>query len=1023
MTPSDEIMLNRWTINRDSEAFRAIVDRYAGMIFATSQRILKNPADAEDNTQECFEVLAETTQIPKECILGPWLHRVATNRALNRIRTDTRRKNREVCYADEFSSTTEIHWNDVYDFVDEAIEALPKDLRDPVVSHFICGQSHRQISRLTGIPSRTVSNRIRLGLESIGKKLQGKGIVIPATALSSLLVVNMAKASTMPHSLSVLLGKLVIYCSASNAHKTSSASGTAVALGGVIAMKKLAVVIVILAAVIVGMLLLSREKSTAIIEQQNTPALAESMKNTTPTNPLAAKSQTPEEAIVFTPKSESGQITVRVRDSDTAEPVSDVEIHVSSIVEDEGKKQDIHFAITTGSNGEYQVNDVKPGKYTFNEPIRFGRSYGNLEKSIQVKSGQSVVCDLFVSLGLTIRGHVVNEQGNPLGNVRISAMTNQENTWRETQSEEDGTFTVPGFGLPGTGFIILASKKGYAMSALKSVTVPEGGLRDLVLTMYPEATISGVVTDEKGKTVEDIGVCATTDKEFIGSKTTRTSTDGSFKLDRLGEGQYSIVLCPPGSRLWSFENEVMQIDITHREHIEKLVLVWTNPGDLMISGRVTKRSGDPVSLASITVDGPVCNSLQTERDGTYHFSNLPEGRYKISARNDFAEGGQTYVKEDVAAGSDRIDFIFEECATIKGKVIDVENKPVSAFDVAFSEGIKDTIDGNIMSRYRPMNNPKGEFILSNIPQGDATLFVRAVGYSQQIQPIHNVQSGETANNIIVKLEQGNVIDGTVQNINDEPLPETRIYLGMLPEQEMRTHTAITTTDKQGRFRVNVMPSKTQVLSAFHTAYAPNSIEIAANVSKVHNVKIVLTPGGIIEGKVTLDGIPVTDKHVFLLYDEGAVNERTVTDKDGGFRFEHVMPRLTRIHADVGPLTGLVRRSNSITREILPREGLVTNLNLNAVSGDGVIEGIATVNGKPSDRPVYFETQLASGEKMEFVVVPAKNGSYRVEGIPAGKVVVQDRLWNPSLNNMDIENFAFLNLSSGQILRQDISLRP
>ena len=58
MSGSDHALLERWLTNRDAEAFREIVDRYAGMVYGTCTRILRNPDDAEDVAQECFLQLA-----------------------------------------------------------------------------------------------------------------------------------------------------------------------------------------------------------------------------------------------------------------------------------------------------------------------------------------------------------------------------------------------------------------------------------------------------------------------------------------------------------------------------------------------------------------------------------------------------------------------------------------------------------------------------------------------------------------------------------------------------------------------------------------------------------------------------------------------------------------------------------------------------------------------------------------------------------------------------------------------------
>ena len=103
MPPADSALLVRWFNRRDPQAFRELTSRYAGMVLATSTRILGDATEAEDVTQECFERLARMAEGPKGH-LGAWLHRVATNRALDRIRQARRRVAREKRYAAEHAT-------------------------------------------------------------------------------------------------------------------------------------------------------------------------------------------------------------------------------------------------------------------------------------------------------------------------------------------------------------------------------------------------------------------------------------------------------------------------------------------------------------------------------------------------------------------------------------------------------------------------------------------------------------------------------------------------------------------------------------------------------------------------------------------------------------------------------------------------------------------------------------------------------------------------------------------------------
>ena len=97
---TDQDLLQQWTAQRDAQAFREITSRYAAMVYATCCRVLRNTNDAEDLTQECFEVLTRTDRQPSTN-LGAWLHAVAVNRCLNHLKAADRRRDRERVYVEE----------------------------------------------------------------------------------------------------------------------------------------------------------------------------------------------------------------------------------------------------------------------------------------------------------------------------------------------------------------------------------------------------------------------------------------------------------------------------------------------------------------------------------------------------------------------------------------------------------------------------------------------------------------------------------------------------------------------------------------------------------------------------------------------------------------------------------------------------------------------------------------------------------------------------------------------------------
>jgi RNA polymerase sigma-70 factor (ECF subfamily) len=71
----------------DSAAFAELMQRHMGTVFGVAYGVLHDRDDAADVTQDVFLTLAQS--LPRMRVrgsLGPWLYRVAMNRAIDRLR-------------------------------------------------------------------------------------------------------------------------------------------------------------------------------------------------------------------------------------------------------------------------------------------------------------------------------------------------------------------------------------------------------------------------------------------------------------------------------------------------------------------------------------------------------------------------------------------------------------------------------------------------------------------------------------------------------------------------------------------------------------------------------------------------------------------------------------------------------------------------------------------------------------------------------------------------------------------------
>jgi len=165
----------------DPEAFRALVERYTGRVFAVARGLVYNQADAEDITQEVFfKVHAKLQTFREEAAFSTWLYRVTVNAASDYIKKRRREK------ASSVEDMTRLPLEDpsadppskvakqaLRSAVREAISELPRKFRTVLVLRELEGLSYLEISRILGISKGTVESRIFRARGRLKKQLKG----------------------------------------------------------------------------------------------------------------------------------------------------------------------------------------------------------------------------------------------------------------------------------------------------------------------------------------------------------------------------------------------------------------------------------------------------------------------------------------------------------------------------------------------------------------------------------------------------------------------------------------------------------------------------------------------------------------------------------------------------------------------------------------------------------------------------------------------------------------------------------
>jgi RNA polymerase sigma-70 factor, ECF subfamily len=170
----------------DKTAFDLLVRKYQHKVVKLVTRYLRDPSEAEDVAQEAFiKAYRAIPQFRGDSAFYTWLYRIAINTAKNAIVSRDRSpidfdldlqsveesNSMQMRLADAETPESLLQTEEIRTTVNQAIEALPEDLRTAIVLRELEGLSYEDIAQAMDCPVGTVRSRIFRAREAIDKRL------------------------------------------------------------------------------------------------------------------------------------------------------------------------------------------------------------------------------------------------------------------------------------------------------------------------------------------------------------------------------------------------------------------------------------------------------------------------------------------------------------------------------------------------------------------------------------------------------------------------------------------------------------------------------------------------------------------------------------------------------------------------------------------------------------------------------------------------------------------------------------
>jgi RNA polymerase sigma factor (sigma-70 family) len=193
----DALLLERFAVRRDEEAFALLLERYGGLVLGVCRRMLRQEQDAEDAFQATFLVLARKAgAIAKRASVGSWLYGVALRTSLKARTRSARRYRREAELQDVPApeTTRATDGRELREVLDEEVNRLPSRYRVPVVLCYLEGKSCEDAARQLGCARGTVLSRLARARDRLRSRLTRRGLAIMPAAVAAVLTESAAPA-------------------------------------------------------------------------------------------------------------------------------------------------------------------------------------------------------------------------------------------------------------------------------------------------------------------------------------------------------------------------------------------------------------------------------------------------------------------------------------------------------------------------------------------------------------------------------------------------------------------------------------------------------------------------------------------------------------------------------------------------------------------------------------------------------------------------------------------------------------
>ena len=173
---SEEAVWIRRAQKSDSRAFEKLYRMHIDKVYGVCLRMTGNVAEAEDCAQEAFiQAWNKLSKFRGESAFATWLHRIAVNAVLGRMRKSKREQDRIQIAAEISPGPASIGDSGNLRDLSDAVDRLPEGARHVFILSGIYGYSHAEASNMLGIAVGTSKAQLHRARRLLSQQLTEEG--------------------------------------------------------------------------------------------------------------------------------------------------------------------------------------------------------------------------------------------------------------------------------------------------------------------------------------------------------------------------------------------------------------------------------------------------------------------------------------------------------------------------------------------------------------------------------------------------------------------------------------------------------------------------------------------------------------------------------------------------------------------------------------------------------------------------------------------------------------------------------